>query len=506
MQTVAAQWVMISLTHSALLISGIQAASSLPVFILAIPSGALGDLIDRRRLILATQIVMLGAVVVMAVLAAAGGLTAGLLLALLFIVGCGTAASAPTWQTLQPELAPTDLRAEAIALGSVNQNLARAVGPAIGGLLLAATSAAVVFGANALSFVAVVVAVSVTAIPVHRDSLPREHTLDAIRAGGRYVAHAPVLLALILRAVGFIFPAGALWALLPLIAHGRLRLGSTGYGLLLGCVGVGAVLAATYGPALRRRLAPRIVYALALAAVALGALTLAMSRSVAIDAVALVWSGAAWITGIGLLGAAYQTSMPAWVKARGMSYYLIAFQGSNAIGAIVFGAVAQTTTTPTALVIMAGLLGLVVVGLWRLPLPAATMTSSTPVDAWPFPEVPAGVTTVGPVMVEVSWRPATGRLAEFISSTGELRRVRRRTGAVSWRLYRNAQDTSELIESFIVGSWEEHDRQHARLAADDLATIHALEVLTIDPAKRAVRHLLTVIHTHQQGSDAGADP
>lgn len=492
MQTVGAQWVMISLTHSALLISAIQAASSLPVFMLAIPAGALGDLVDRRRLILITQIVMLLASAAMALLAALHDLTPAVLLALLFLIGCGTAASAPTWQTLQPELVPDDQRAPAIALGSVNQNLARAIGPAIGGLLLAATSAAVVFGVNAVSFIAVVAAIAVTAIPLRRNALPREHALDAVRAGGRYVANSPTLVALILRGVGFIFPAGALWALLPLVAHGRLHLGSTGYGLLLGCVGVGALLAATYGPALRRRLSPPAVYALSLISIAIPAVVLAVAHTVVLDAAALVLAGAAWITGIGLLGAAYQSSMPAWVKARGMSYYLLAFQGSNAIGALGFGALAQSAGTPMALLIMAGVLGLLSVALWPLALPTPGAIDLAPVDAWPLPAVDGEASPSGPVMVEVTWSPAKEELEAFLAGSRDLRRVRKRTGAVKWRLYRDATDAGRVVEVFLVGSWEEHSRQHSRLSASDLTVIDSLASLTAGPNTRSIRHLLSI--------------
>jgi MFS family permease len=165
MQTVAAQWLMTSLTTSAVLVTAISAAGSLPVLLLAIPAGALGDLVDRRRLIIVTQIVMLAAAAGLAVLAAISALTPALILVLLFVLGCGSAASAPTWQTLQPELVPPEQRQDAIALGSVNQNLARAVGPALGGLLLAATSAALVFGVNAASFVAVLVGVAMAVLP-----------------------------------------------------------------------------------------------------------------------------------------------------------------------------------------------------------------------------------------------------------------------------------------------------------------------------------------------------
>jgi MFS family permease len=302
MQTVAAQWVMLSLTSSAVLVTAISAAGSLPVLLLGILAGALGDLVDRRWLILVTQVVMLAAAAGLALLAALSALTPALILVLLFVLGCGSAASAPTWQTLQPELVPVEQRRDAIALGAVNQNLARAVGPALGGLLLAATSAALVFGVNGLSFVAVVVAVYITAVPRRAPALPREHVVNAVRAGGRYVAFSPTLIALIVRSVAFILPAGAIWALLPLVARHTLHLGSTGYGILLGCVGVGAIASATFGPAVRRHLAARTLYAGASGVIAASVALLAVSHSVYLDALLLILAGYGWISALGLLG------------------------------------------------------------------------------------------------------------------------------------------------------------------------------------------------------------
>lgn len=493
MQTVAAQWVMLSLTKSALLISAISAASSIPSFVLAIPAGALGDLVDRKRLILATQILMLVAAAGLAVFGAAGDLTPALLLLLLFVIGCGNAGSAPVWQTLQPELVPEEDRAPAIALGTVNQNLARAVGPAIGGALLAATSAALVFGVNALSFVAVVAAVAITRIPARPQTLPREHAIEAMRAGGRFVANSPVLLGLIVRCLGFIFPAGAIWALLPIVAHARLHLHSAGYGLLLGCVGVGALVAATYGPAIRRRLAPRVIYAASCGSVAVGALLLAISYAVALDAVVLVVAGAAWITAIGQLGAAYQSSMPPWVKARGIAFYQVAFQGSTAIGALGFGAIASGAGLRPAFYVMAGLLVLGVVLTWRLPLPVADARTIAPVDAWPLPDVDANAQQVGPVLVTVEWPVRPEASDEFLRAARDLRRLRRRTGAISWRLYRNtADDPPVLVETFTMGTWAEHERMHERIYPADQAVLDHLESLLVDGSHRQVTHLTAV--------------
>ena len=492
MQTVAAQWLMLSLTSSAFLIAAISAAGSLPVFLFAIPAGALGDLLDRKRLILATQIVMLAASALLAVLAALSDLTPTLLLTLLFVVGCGGAVSAPTWQTLQPELAPGS-RAEAIALGAVNQNLARAIGPAIGGALLAATAASVVFGVNALSFVAVLAAVALTRLPTRASTLPREHAIDALRAGGRFVAHSPTLLALIIRAAAFIFPASAMWALLPLVAHTRLGLGATGYGLLLGCVGVGALAAATFTPAARRRLGPQHLYAASAGTIAATAAVLALSHSTYLDAAALVAGGCAWIASLGILGGAYQSEMPSWVKARGMAYYLVAFQGASALGSLGFGAIAQATSLTDALLVVCGCLAAALIATWKLPLPAVAPTDPQPGQPWPLPKLDEPEDdAAGPVLVTVEWSVQPAKLSHFLKLAPELQRIRRRTGALSWKLYRQAGHHTDFVETFIVGSWAEHERQHARIYPSDRAIFDSLDVTLVVGQQRRATHYLAV--------------
>jgi MFS family permease len=497
MQTVAAQWVMTSLTGSALLLGAIPAAGSIPVLLLAVPAGALGDLVDRRRLILASQATMLLASVALAVLATAGSLTPWVLLGLLFVIGIGGAASAPTWQTLQPELVPAALRPQAIALGSVNQNLARAVGPAIGGVLLAAASAAVVFLANAVSFLAVLGAVAVTALPARKLTLPREHAVAAVRAGGRFVENSPILLALIVRSIAFVFMAGATWALLPLVARDRLGLGSAGYGLLLACVGVGALAAATFGPALRRRLAPRAIYALACLIVACASALLAVTHSVALAAIALVAAGAAWITGLGLLGAAYQSQLPGWVKARAYAYYLVAFQGATGIGSLVIGAIAQASTVSTAFLLVGAGLAVAAAATWRLALPTSAAGDELMAEPLPLPEVDDDVQD-GPVLVTVDYALAPGNADVFLAAARELRRARRRTGATGWHLHRDLEDTDLFTETFLVGSWAEHERQHARLERRDRDVLDQIDGLLRAGRLRTAHHAIGVRATRHR--------
>jgi MFS family permease len=358
MQTVGAQWLMLSMTSSATLLSLIQSAASLPVLMFAIPAGAIGDLVDRRRLLLIAQTGMLVAALVLALLAQAGLVTPWTLLALLFAVGAGGAWTAPTWQTLLPELVPAQERSQAIALGAINQNMARAVGPALGGALVAATSPSATFFVNAATFLVIIAAVARwRSERAAASGLPPEHVRSAIRASGRYVANSPALRAVLLRTAVFAFPASALWALMPAVARGPLGLGSGGYGLLLGAVGVGAVLGATVLARLRaRQAAPDTILLGASVAVALGALALAEVDVVAVVVVALAVAGLGWILALATLNSTYQAMLPGWVKARGLAYYLIVFQGGMAVGSATLGVLAGAIGVTAVLLVAAGAL------------------------------------------------------------------------------------------------------------------------------------------------------
>ena len=346
MQTVGAQWLMLSLTTAAAPVALIQTASSLPVLLFAVPAGAVGDLVDRRRFLLLAQTFMLLAALALGVLALAGLVTPVVLLALVFALGAGQAWTSPTWQTLQPELVPAAERPQAIALGSVNMNLSRAVGPAIGGLLVAATSVGSVFLINAASFLAVIVVILRWRGGGRREgALAPEHVGEAIRAGGRYVAASPALRVVLLRSALFVFFASSIWALLPLTARTQLHLGSGGYGLLLGCVGIGAVVGAALLPRLRSRLTPGAMLSVGSVVVGALALVLAYVHVTALVGVALAIGGTAWILALSTLNSVYQSSLPGWVKARGMGFYLIVFQGGNAIGSAAMGLAAGQAGT-----------------------------------------------------------------------------------------------------------------------------------------------------------------
>jgi len=489
MQTVAAQWLMLTLAGSATYVALVQTAAGLPVVLFAIVAGTIGDLVDRRRFLLVTETFMLIAAAALGALAIAGLVTPWVLLALVFAVGTGQALTSPTWQTLQPELVSPAERTQAISLGSVNQNLARAVGPAIGGALLAATSAGTVFLVNAASFIVVIGVIAAWRSAARApDALPREHVGEAVRAGGRYIAASPVLRVILARAGLFIFFASAIWALLPLTAERVLHLGSGGYGLLLGSVGIGAVAGAVLLPRLRARLSADALLTAGSIGMAVVTLLLAYAHVTAAAAVALVVGGACWILALSTLNSLYQLSLPRWIKARGMSFYLMVFQGGGAVGAAVMGVAAEHAgLTPTLTIAAAGLaLGPLAALRWRFrPIPPEDLL---PAGDWPAPHLAEDQTPDGPVLVSVEYWAQPGLEEQLMTALQRTRFSRRRTGATSWRAWQDASDPSRILEQFVVASWDEHLRQHERVTKRDQGRLDRIRELT-DPA-----HPVTVTH------------
>jgi predicted MFS family arabinose efflux permease len=491
MQTVGAQELMLTLTTSATLVALIQTAAGLPVVLLAVPAGAIGDLVDRRRLLIASQSFMLLAALLLAGLALAGLVTPWVLLGLIFAVGAGQTLTSPTWQTLQPELVAPEDRTQAIALGAVNQNLSRAIGPAIGGALYAASGAAALFLVNAVSFVPVIGAVARWRGGARPASAAApEHVIGAMRAGGRYIAASPALRVILLRAGLFTFFASAVWALLPLVARSHLHLGSGGYGLLLGGVGVGAVAGAAALPRLRVRVAAGTLMTSGTVAFAAVALALAYLDVTALAALALVLGGVAWILALSTLNSQYQTTLPGWAKARGMSYYLVVFQGGGAIGSAAFGAVAQAAGLTSALLAAAaGLVLVALAGVW-LPFKSIPPQELLPAGDWPAPRIVDASAAEGPVLVTVEYRPRAGRERDLIDALHAARRARRRTGAMSWQVWRDATDPGRVLEQFAVSSWDEHLRQHERVSRRDQQRFEQIEAMTDPDQPTTVRHWL----------------
>jgi MFS family permease len=493
MQTVGAQWLMLTLTGSAAYVALVSTASSLPIMLFAVLAGAIGDLVDRRRFLLIAQGFMLAAAAALGALAMAGLVTPWTLLALIFALGIGQAMTAPVWQTLQPELVAPPERQQAISLGAVNQNLARAVGPAIGGVILAATSAGTVFIVNAATFLAVIAVIAAWRSTRPADMLPREHLGEAIRAGGRYVAASPALRVILVRALLFIFFASSIWALLPLTARSQLHLGSGGYGLLLGCVGIGAVSGALLLPRLRTLLPAGGQLTAGSLGLAVVTLLLALVHAVAVAAIALAFGGLAWILALSTLNSLYQLTLPNWIKARGMSFYLIVFQGGNALGSAVLGLTAQHAGLTWALLIVAVALAVGPLAGLLFPFQPISPAELRPGADWPAPQLAAPVSDApaGPVMVTVEYRARADSREDLLAALRDARFSRRRTGAVAWRVWQDAAEPDRIVEQFVVASWPEHLRQHERVTQRDAKRLGRIRALTEPGHEPVVTHWLT---------------
>jgi MFS family permease len=387
MQDVGESWLMTSLTPSPVLVALVETAGSLPVVLVALPAGALADVVDRRRLLLVMQIWMFVAASAMGILALMGHVTPARLLWLTFFLGVGSAMSSPIWQAITPELvSPSDLPA-AITLSGVGVNIARAIGPALGGLIVAASGPWAVFLLNAASFIGIMFVVYRWQPAPRKSKLPPEEIIGAMRAGTRYLRHSPELQTVLLRSGIFVVCASALWALLPQQARRHLGLGSFGYGLLLGCIGFGALVGAWLLPRVRERLSMNQLVTAGTVVFALATVSLAYVHSFGVLALALAGGGMAWIAVLSSLNVSAQTNTPSWVRARVMAVYLLVFMGGLAAGSAVWGFVAARAGVSSALLFAAiGLLiGLIAAGRYRLV--GDENLSLTPSLHWPEPVV-----------------------------------------------------------------------------------------------------------------------
>ena len=363
MQTVGAQWLMGDLTHDPLRVALVQTATSLPVFLFGFPAGALGDIFDRRRVLIVSQLFMLVSAALLASLTFSGDVTPWVLLALTFAIGTGRALTAPSWQAIQPQLVGRDLIPQAAALGAASVNVARAV-----------------FGLNAVSFLGVLAVLVLWRRQRVEKPLGPEHVRSALRAGTRYVRSSPRMKAILARSGIFVVFASAMWALLPIVARTDLKLDSAGYGLLLGAMGVGAVAGTALLPRLRARASLDRVVAGGSIAFGAACAVLAWVHVVAVVAAALVVTGFAWIAVLSSLNATAQTVLPDWVRSRGMALYIIVFQGGQAVGALIWGVVVKQADTRLALSAVAvGLLaGVAAARRWPLRHPGSTCGPGSP--------------------------------------------------------------------------------------------------------------------------------
>jgi MFS family permease len=439
MQTVAAQWFLVEKHSSDVVVALVQTATLGPTLLLALFAGVLADLFDRRRLLIFLQSYAVLVALALAVLTYLGRLTPTSLLMFTVAVGCAAALTGPAWQAIQPELVPREQIPAASTLGSVAGNVARAIGPAIGGAVVALSGPAAAFAVNAVSFAGVIVALVAWKRPKLLAPLEREHFGHAILTGVLFVNNSPIFRRILLRAVLFLFPASAVLALLPAAAARRWHLGAGGYGLVLAAIGFGAVLSVVFAARLHRRVSDNVLLAGSAAVYGFAPVAVAWLPFAAATPV-LVLSGMSWLITLTTLNAAAQLSLPRWVRARGLAMYLLVATGSQAIGSYVWGAIAT-----------------------RAGLPLRPCTGALSVDistAWPSPTlVFEPRPDDGPVLVTVRYQVPGDNLDGFIEAMSVVRQSRLRTGGHSWRLYQSVGRPDTFLERFTVGSWTEFERQ-----------------------------------------------
>jgi MFS family permease len=339
MHTVAASWLMTMLATSPLPVALVQTATTLPVFLITLPAGAVADMIDRRRWLLFTQTWMLIVAALIGALALTGAIGPWSLLLLTFALGMGSSMNGPAWSATIPELVPREEMAAAVALNSVGFNIARAVGPALGGTIMAASNAGVVFILNAISFLGVIIVLWVWRGRV-RPETPNARIHHAMREGLHYVRSTRVYHAVLVRSGLFAFASSALWALLPVVASTQLGTTETGYGILLGCLGAGSVIGAGMLGSLRSRCSPDTLVTVGGIVFAAATVALALIHTFALVALAMLLGGVAWMTVMTTFNVSAQTAPPAPMRARALAVYILVFQGALAIGSAGWGAVA----------------------------------------------------------------------------------------------------------------------------------------------------------------------
>lgn len=469
MNDVAAAWLMTTLTTSPVMVALVQTASTLPVFLLGLPSGALADILDRRRYFAATQLWVAINALVLAALSLADALTAQALLLLTFTNGIGLALRWPVFAAIVPEIVPRAHMPQALALNGVAMNLSRIVGPVVAGAILAATSSAWVFVLNAvLAFGAFTLILRWKS--QHQDSaLPGERFLGAMRVGLQHVRQSPRMRAVLLRVFLFFLQSTALMALLPLIARGLHGGGPGAFTVLLASLGAGAITAALLFPRGRRRFdRDQFVRAGTLVHAVMSAVVV-FSPWFWLALPAMVVAGMAWISTANSLTIAAQLALPSWVRARGMSVYQMALMGGSAAGSLLWGQVAGLASVRAAVVAAAVVGPLALLATRRVSVEGGVDDDHTPAQPVATPDVAVPVAPDdGPVMVTVEYQIDPARADDFNRVMQLTRRARLRQGVLSWALLRDTSVPGRYVEYFVDENWVEHQRRLARFTAADI--------------------------------------
>jgi MFS family permease len=469
MYNAASGWLMMTLNADPLIVSLVQVATSLPIFLFALPAGALADIVDKRRLLIVAQVAVTVVAAVIAAFVWFSAVTPAILLAFTFLLGVGTALTAPAWQSIVPQLVSKQDLSSAVAANSAGINVSRAVGPALGGVIIAGFGIAAPFWLNAVSNLGIIGALTWWHSPrTETHGLPAERFVGAIVTGLRHARYNRDLRATMVRAAGFFLVASAYWALLPLVARDQIHGGPQLYGILLGAIGAGAVGGALALPWLKAKLGPDLVVAVGTAGTAITLVLFGLSRDPIVALAASIIAGISWIAVLASLNVSAQASLPDWVRGRGLAVFVTVFFGAMTIGSAAWGQIASMIGLPFAHFTAAAAALITVPLTWRWKLQPGTGIDLAPSMHWPAPVVAREFEQdQGPVLVTIEYRIEPRDRRAFLTALGGVARSRRRDGAYAWDVFEDAAQEGRFLETFLVESWVEHLRQHQRVTNAD---------------------------------------
>lgn len=477
-QGVGAAWLMTRLTSSPAMVALVTTSTVLPIMLFALLAGAMADSFERRKLIICAQLAMLVVSAALTVFAYLDWLTPGSLLFFTFAIGCGLAINGPASQAIVGEIVPRPVIPGAVALNSMNFNIARSLGPAIGGAIVASINASAAFLFNALSYIPLIAILTRWQPPRPQTTLPRERIWHGMMAGLRYASMSPDILRVMPRSALLGFAIAAVTALMPVLAKDQLNGGALTYGLLLGAYGAGSVAAGFALTRLRRTLSSEQLVMLSSLAAGLGTVVVAFSPYVVLSMLALAFVGVGWVLALSTCNTTIQLAAPRWVVARMLSLYQMATFGSFAAGAAVFGALANSMGVAEALLASASV-HLVSLVLGRImPIFQNERDLSPFVWQTPSPAIPVEGRS-GPVIISITYRIAEADVPRFLELMQERRRIRRRDGARRWTLMRDLADVEVWKERYDFATWHDYLRHNTRPTQADAETSKAVRALQI---------------------------
>lgn len=473
-QVVTSSWLILELTGSPLWVSAMIGAPTLPLLVLSLPAGAAADLFDRRIILLVSTSVLVAASVTMSVLSTLDALTPARLVGLGLVIGIGIAFFNPAWHSIVPSLVPASLVPGAVSLNSASGGVATALGPALGGLLLATVGAEFSFGVAAVGYLAVAIAVSLA----RTDDLDQEEgsLVVAIAAGVRYLRFSRGYLWLLLLGSMFGFASASLRSMLPNLTSDTLGGGSVMYGVLLGMFGCGAMVGGVTRSVASRRLGPNLL-SICIVAFGLAGVVVGLSTLVVLTAVFVTFAGVIWTWILATLTSTYQVLTPDWVRGRTMGAFTLSVFGFVPLGAVASGALGNSIGADTALLTFS--VAVVAIGAlsFLMPIPVLERIESPVVPDRDASTIPTVERPNERVLVITTWHVDPPDLEEFLEVLSDLRRVRLRTGANQWAAYRDATDLTSISEVFMLPSWEQRVQQIKRLDTVALQVIRRADEL-----------------------------